>query len=148
MAEQVAAEQCGRLLFEEDPGVPSVGHVGRVDPPQSLTAQVEDLAVGQRRPGRAGGLVHAGDQRPERPHGQFGVRRRPEPVVQRPGLVGLPVPEAHVPDPLQRDDFRHRRRHQREHLPGTGVEQQRVVADDEELVEREAAGHGLVVDSR
>ena len=43
---------------------------------------------------------------------------------------------------LRSDDTRERRANERKHAPETSVEQQRLVAEDEELVEGESGGRG------
>ena len=55
--EQVAAEErLGRLVVEKA-GLPRVGHMGGVDPPEPVCACVEDLAVGQWSRGPVGEIV-------------------------------------------------------------------------------------------
>ena len=69
--------------------------------------------------------------------------RGPEPLVERPGLVRLPVPEADPAQPLMSHDPGQRLGNRAEDLTQAGVEQQGLVSDDEELVEREAPGDGV-----
>jgi hypothetical protein len=67
-----------------------------------------------------------------------------EPFVHRPALVGLEMAERDPAQALGRDDAAKRVAVERKHLAQTGVEHQRLVAEDEKLVEGEAGGRGDV----
>ena len=62
---------------------------------------------------------------------------RGEELVHRAALVGLDMAERDPAQPLDGHDPGDRLGHEREHGPRSGVEQQRFVGGDEELVERE-----------
>mgnify|MGYP003342144179 CR=1 FL=1 len=74
---------------------------------------------------------HRGDECPQ------GVGRHPA------ALVGLDVPEAEPPKPVERYDPSHRGAHVREERSLTEVEEQRLVGVDEDLVEHHV-GHRVV----
>src|SRR5207245_332268 len=96
--------------------------------------------------GRPGGLVRARHHRAERPDGDLGAGGGPEPVVEGPRLVGLPVPERDPADPLHRNDLGQGRRDGREERPGPGGEEEGVV-DGQEEEERRDAGAVPAADS-
>ena len=64
-------------------------------------------------------------------------------LVHRPALVRLDVAEGDPPQRSTGTIGRDRLAHEREHRPRTGVEQQRLLVVDQELVEREAGGADL-----
>ena len=74
------------------------------------------------------------------------ARRGVEEQVHRAALVGLDVGERDPAQILYRNDAVDRVGHEREQLAHPGVEQERLVAADQELVEREARGRGDFVD--
>ena len=136
LGEHVAAEQGSRRLLEQHLGLPAVGHVRRRDLAQPLAADVQHLAVLQRtrRP-----VAHVVERQvaAEGAEHDLGLRCGRQPGVHRPALVGLDVTEADPAQRLDRDDLGDRLGDQREHRAVPGVEQQRLVTQDEELVERD-----------
>ena len=79
----------------------------------------------------------------ERAVGHLAAGRRREPHVHRAALVGLDVAERDPAQRLDRQDRGHRLGDEREHPADAGVEEQRLVGGDEELVEGEAVGAHL-----
>jgi hypothetical protein len=72
--------------------------------------------------------------------GDFGARRDCKPLVHRPALIRLDVPESDPADLVEGDDACRRLGDEREHLARPAMKQQRLVRLDDELVEREAGG--------
>ena len=68
----------------------------------------------------------------------LGLRRDRQPVVHRAALVGLVMAKGDPAQPLGRNEAAHGRADDRKHSAETGVEQQRFVSEDKELVEGEA----------
>jgi hypothetical protein len=66
-------------------------------------------------------------------HRQLAPGCRLQPVVERPGFVGLPVAEAHVAQVLDRNDLRQGLGYVWEEPLEPGVEEQGVVLFEEEL---------------
>ena len=142
MGEQVAAQQSARGLVEEHARLPAVWHVRRVDVEDAVPPEFDDLTVGQRQRGAVGEIVQR-HHAPEPAVGDLSLRRRGKEQVHRTTLVSLHVTER---DPAERVEWQHRCyrfRHEREHRPRAGVEQQWLIVIDEELVEREAGGADL-----
>lgn len=136
MGEEVAAEQGAGCLVVEVAGFPAVRQVRGVDPPESVSADVEHVTVGEWSrfsvsdvadgDHAAGGAGHGG-----------GVGGGGEPLVERAALVGLDVTEA---DPSQSCEWGHGRHSigdRGEEGAEPGVEQQWFLAEDEVLVEAE-----------
>ena len=96
--------------------------------------QLDHFAVGQR-PGRAIGHVVERHHAANRSVCNLRVRSGSQELVHRTAFVGLHVPERDPAQTLERKDALDRLTHQREHRPGPGVEQQRLVVIDEELIE-------------
>jgi hypothetical protein len=116
-----------------------VGNVRRVDPADPVPAQLQDLAVGQRTRGPRGHVVHRDHGGNLAADGLGGARSRQE-LVESPAFVGFDMGEADVAQALDRRDSGYGLAHEREEPPGTRVEQQRLLIQDEVLVECEAAG--------
>ena len=72
------------------------------------------------------------------------LRRDRQPFVHRAAFVGLEMAEGDPAQALGRNDAAKRVAVERKHLAQAGVEHQRLVAEDEELVEGEAGGRGDV----
>ena len=70
----------------------------------------------------------------------LGIRCGLEELVHRAALVGLDVGEGDPTERLEGDDAPDRRGHERKQLPHAGVEEERLVVADQELVEGEALG--------
>jgi hypothetical protein len=125
---------------EQIAGLPAVREVGSVEPREGASPDRHRLAIGQGARLAITEVVdrhHRRDLRAQRTC----ARRDREEVVQATRLVGLDMRER---DPAKLFDREHggdRLLHQREHLARTGVEDQRLVIDDEVLVEREPTGH-------
>jgi hypothetical protein len=74
----------------------------------------------------------------QRAMSDLGVRGGRQPLVHRPGLVGLQVREPDPPHPFKRHHSFHRHGHQRKQRAHAAVVEQRLLSVDEELVDREA----------
>ena len=72
------------------------------------------------------------------------LRRDREPLVHRAAFVGLEMAEGDPAQALGRNEAAHGVAVERKHLAQAGVEHQRLVAEDEELVEGEAGRRGDV----
>jgi len=130
-------KRLGRLL-KNDPRLPVVRNVRRIDVPNLLATEINDLAVGQlarrsitqvvKRYHTADGTVC-----------DFGARRGSEEFVHRTAFVGFYVPKSDPAESLERNDTGNRLRHEREHAPRASVEEQWIFGIDEKLIEREAA---------
>ncbi len=120
-----------------------MGNVRRVEPLDRVAAEHELLAVGERAR-RPVGDIGDGDHRrdPAAQRHRFGRRRQQ--LVERAALVGLEVRERDVAQSLDRHDRGDRFAHQREHPARTGVEEERLVVDQQVLVEAEALAVGEV----
>ena len=101
-------------------------------PPRSITSPSAE------RPGRPVAEVVERHVAPQRAVGDLAVRRRRQPHVHRPALVGLDVAERDPPQRLDRHDRGDGLGDEREQPAHAGVEQQRLLAGEQELVEREA----------
>src|SRR4051794_28684100 len=132
--EQVAAQQRLGCLLEEQAGIPAVGNMWRFDPANPLAAQVQDLAI-LKRAGWAVGEVVYRDDAAHSAVSDLRVRSSPEPGVHGAAFVGLDVPERDPPQPCQWHHAFYRCGDQRKHRAWTGVEQERLLRIDEELVE-------------
>src|SRR4029453_4541664 len=70
------------------------------------------------------------------------VRSNREPFVHGPAFVGLIMAKGNPTQTLGRNEAADRRTSMREHLAQTGMEKQRFIAKNKELVEGEAGGWG------
>ena len=113
-----------------------MGHVRRVEVTHPSAAQVEHLSVGHRPRRTVGQVVHR-HHAPDGGVGDLGARRRSQPFVHRPTLVGLDVAERDPQQALERHDARNCLGHEREELTRTAMEEQRLFRVDHELVEHE-----------
>lgn len=128
MGEQIAAEQRGGALVEQHAGIPPVRDVRRVDPAQAPPADLQHLAIREHARRAIGDIIERDHHAGLAMRG-LGLWRDGEPFVERPAVVRLVVAEADPAQPLRRDDAR-----EQEHPPKTGLEQQRLVAQHQELV--------------
>src|ERR1019366_4938370 len=71
VGKEIPAEQRARRLLVEHTGLPSMGHMGSIDVPDSLVPEVEYLAVGKGT-GRAVSEVVEGDHAAEGTVGPLG----------------------------------------------------------------------------
>jgi hypothetical protein len=112
--------------------------VWRIDVPNALATQVDNVAVGQfaRRPVAQ---VIERDHAADRPVRHLGTRGGGEEFVHRATLIGFHMSEGDPAQPLDGNDAGDRLRNQGKHAPGAGMEEQRLVGIDEELIERKAA---------
>src|SRR5206468_1541990 len=136
LLQEIRAEERALGRLEEEARVPAVGHVRRAAVAPAVPPRHDDLAVRERPRRPVGDVVHADDGTHDAAR-RLGPRREREPVVQRAAFVGFEVAEADPTDTCGIDDPRHRRAHHRERLAEPGVEEERLVVTDEELVERE-----------
>ena len=142
---QVAAQQRAGRLLVEDAGVPAVRGMRRIDEAHPLAADVDHLAVGEDA-GRPVGEVIQGDEAAGGAVGRRRLRGGGEPFVHGAALVGLEMPEGDPAQPLGGHDAREGVAIERKHLAQSRVEHERLVAEDEELVEGEAGRRGDVRD--
>ena len=105
-----------------------------------MAPEPERLAVGERA-GLAIRDVVDGDHRRDLAAQGRGLRGDGEELVQRAALVGLEVREADVAEARRRQHGLDRLADEREHPARAGVEEQRLLVDDQVLVEGESAGH-------
>ena len=117
LAEQVAAQQRARRLLEQHLCLPSVGDVRRRDLAQTLAADVDHLAFGERA-GRAVAEIVQRHVAAECAVGHLALRRCSEPHVHRTAFVGLDVSERDPAQRFDRHDRRHRLGDEREHPRG------------------------------
>jgi len=136
LREEVAAEQRARGRLHHEAAVPAVRHVRGIEPAQHVRAGGQDLAVGERPCGADGEIVHR-DHRAHLAADRDGVRGDGEEVVERAALVGLEVREGDVADRVHRQRLADRLGDQREHAARAGVEDERLGAGDQVLVEVE-----------
>ncbi len=128
------------LLVEHD-RVPAVRDVRGRQEAHALAAEVEHLAV-RERARRPVGLI------PERDHAADlalrgrRLRGRGQPLVERAALVGLEVAVADPAQARERHDPRQRLADPGIERAHAGVEQQRLLGVDQDLVEREPALRG------
>ena len=127
------------MVSSKHAGVPAVRDMRRVEVADPLAAEVDHLAVLQHARRAVGHVVerHHAAGLPVR---HLRLRRDREPLVHRAALVGLVVAEGDPAQPFGRDEPADGLADEREHPPQAGVEQQRLVPEDEELVEGEAGG--------
>ena len=133
-------EQGAGGLLEEHPGFPAVRDMRSVDVAHPMRAEIEDLAVGERHRWAVAEVVRTTPSHPSAPCATSALgaaarntfiaphssaSRWPN-VIQRRPSTGVTVAIA------SRDE--------REHPPRPGVEQQRLLVVDQELVEREPGG--------
>src|SRR5580704_5837484 len=127
----------GRLL-KNDPRFPVVRNVWRIDVPNLLATEINDLAVGQLARRSIAQVV-------ERNHTadgtvcDFGAWRGSEEFVHRTAFVGFHVSKGDPAESLKRNDTGNRLRHEGEHASRASVKEERIVSIDEKLIEREAA---------
>src|SRR5438874_816833 len=136
LLQDIRAEERAFGLLEEETRVPAVGHVRRAAVAEAVPPGRDDLAVRERARRPVGDVVHADDGAHDAARGLRPGGAR-EPVVQRAALVGLEVAEADPTDTRGVDDLGHRVAHHGEHLAEPGVEEERLVVTDQELVELE-----------
>jgi hypothetical protein len=139
VGEQVPAEQGAGGLLEEDAGLPSMGHVRRIDVAYSLAPQVKDVTVGHGHR-RAIGKIVQRDHAAQRPVRDLCGRGRGEEQVHRSALISLDVTERDPPQRVEREHPGDRFADAGEHCTGPGVKQQRLFGLNEELIEGEAGG--------
>ncbi len=90
MGEEVAAEQGAGCLVVEVAGFPAVRQVWGVDPPESVSADVEHVIVGEWSRFSVGDVADGDHAAGGAGHGG-GVGGGGEPLVERAALVGLDV---------------------------------------------------------
>ena len=138
VSKEVTTKKGLGCLLKNDPCFPIVRNVRRIDVPNLLATEINDLAVGQPARRSIAQVV-------ERYHTargtvcDFGAWRRGEKFVHRTAFVGFHVPKCDPSESLERNDTGDRLRHEREHAPRAGVEEKWVFGIDEKLIEREAA---------
>ncbi len=137
LREQIAAEQRPGRLLVEDVRVPPVWHVRRVDVADPLAAEIEHRLGAQGLGHPIGKIVHR-HHATDRAVCNLRLRRDGEELVHCPALVGFEMAERDPAQALDGHDRRDGGRHRRKHGAGAGVEQQRLLGIDEELVEGEA----------
>src|SRR6516162_6808856 len=112
--------------------------VRRVDETDALAAtEVDDFAVRQYARGTIREIVeryHAADLTVRR----RGLRRNREPFVHRAALVGFEMAERDPTQALSRHDAAQCVVIDRKHFSKTGMEHQRLVAENQKLIEGEA----------
>ena len=127
-------------FLDHHTGVPAMRDMRRIDPAHTLAAaELDHLAIGKsaRRP--TGEIVerhHAADLAV----GGLGLRRDGQPVIQGAALIGLEMAEGDPAQPLRRDNAGDGAAIKGEHAAQAGMEDQRVIAQHQELVEGEAGG--------
>ena len=117
-------------------------NVRRIDVPNALAADIDDLAVGEPA-GRSITQIIERNQTTECTMRDLGARRRDEKLVHRPAFVRLHVSESDPSDSLERNDAGYRLGHQRKHAPRTGMKEKRLVRVNQELIERETTRRGV-----
>lgn len=137
LGEQITAQQGRRRLLEQEPRLPGVGDVRRVEVAKPKGPDDLDLAVGEG-PGRPVGHLVQRHRTPEAAVGHLRVGSDRQELVHRAALVGLDVTERNPPQPLHRHDPFDGLAHGREHRAVPRVEQERLVVVEQELVEGEA----------
>ncbi|MCQ4345941.1 hypothetical protein NGA35_00555 [Pseudomonas stutzeri] len=125
-------------MLHQQAALPGVRQVRGVQPLHDAPAERQRLAV-LERPRRAVGEIVDRHQRRHRAAQRYRLRGDGQPFVERAALVGLDVGQADVAQALDRQHAGHRLAHQREQPARAGVEQQRLVVEQQVLVEREAA---------
>ncbi len=133
-------------IFLEGTGAMVLDHVSRVAYAARMHAVPADVEHVVHRDGRTVAHVVERQHAREPAVDDLRARRGLEEQVHRAALVGLDVGERDPAQILYRNDAVDRVGHEREHLAHPGVEQERLVAADQELVEREARGRGDFVD--
>jgi hypothetical protein len=111
----------------------------RVDVADAVDAELDHLTIRERTRRSVGEVVerhHAAETAVR----DLGSRCGREQLVHGAALIGLDVAEGDPPKPLDGRDAGDRVADEREHPARSGVEQQRLLVVDEELVEREASG--------
>ncbi len=137
MGQQVAGEQRRGRLVEPQRRLPVVRHVRGGDEAEPVPADVVHT-VFRRNDRRPVAHVVQRHQAGQRAVDDLGVGSGGQHQVDGPALVGLDVAERDPPQLLQRHNAVDGLRHQWEQLPMPAVEQKRLVAGEQELVEREA----------
>ena len=127
----------GRLL-KNDPRFPVVRNVWRIDVPNLLATEINDLAVGQLARWSIAQVVER-DHTADGTVCDFGAWRGSEEFVHRTAFVGLHVSKGDPAESLERNDAGNRLGNQREQAPRTSMKEERIVSIDEKLIEREAA---------
>src|SRR5262245_1795453 len=137
---QVAAQQGARGCLVDHGGIPAMRGGRRSDETDALAApEVDNFAVLQYAWGtirevveryQATGLTVGGQR----------LRCDSEPFVHRPALVGLEMTERDKAQALRRNDSAEGVAIERKHFSQTGVEHQRLVPENEKLIEGETGG--------
>src|SRR5262249_45312226 len=134
LKKQIAAEQGPGGFFEDEPGIPAVRNVRRVDAGGALASQIERFSILERPRSTDRGIVEP-DVTSYPSVRRGGVGRRSEPFVERTAFVRLHVAEGYPAQPLQIGDSCGGGANAGKQKALPAVEQQRLLSIDEELVE-------------
>ena len=140
LREEIAAEKGARRRLEEESAFPRVGQVRGVEPGEAPLAGRERLAIGECARRAVRGIGERDRGADEARHRRRARRRRQE-LVHRSALVRFDVRKTDPSELVDRQDARDRLAHRPEQTSPAGVEEERLVVHDQDLVEREAARH-------
>ena len=146
LVQQVRAQQHAVGLLEQHAGVPAVRQMRRGHEAEPVATRLEPLVDAQRTRRAVREVVdvdHRADDADDR--GRLGGNRQP--LVERAALVHLEVAPADPPQRRRVDHFRQRLAHLREHPAHAGVEEERLLVADQEMIELQIERLGIHADA-
>ncbi len=142
VGKEIAAKKGLGGLLKKNPRFPVVRNVWRIDMPNLLATEINNLAVGQLARWSIAQVVER-DHTADGTMCDFRVWRGSEEFVHGAAFVGFHVSKHDPTESRERNDAGNRLRDQRKHASRASVKEKRIVSIDKKLIEREAAGRCL-----